>query len=114
MDLVSSTSLARLANIFIVNAQNVTMMIAPAMETPSEIFRKTSAIPATKPVVRIKISGTLIKIAMIHLVRNDMLEFFKEPGLLVAQLGPDLRQTFAAGNLLLGLQPEFLSSWKPM
>jgi hypothetical protein len=32
--------------------------------------------------VRIKISGTLIKIAMIHLVRNDMLAFFKKTRIL--------------------------------
>ena len=48
------------------------MTVAPAIERPSEIFWKISAIPATKPVVRIKISGSLIKIATIHLVLKDI------------------------------------------
>jgi hypothetical protein len=52
------------------------MTVAPAIESPSEIFWKISAIPATKPVVRIKISGTLIKIAMIHFVPKDIVSIF--------------------------------------
>ena len=52
------------------------MMVAPAIESPSEIFWRISAIAATKPSVRIKISGTLIKITMIHLVPKDIVSNF--------------------------------------
>lgn len=66
-----------------VNTQHMSMMAAPAIESANEIFWRTIAIPETKPSARIKISGTLIKIAMVHFVTKDMVSVSSSPSLVL-------------------------------